>query len=175
MVLSMAAITNAGLVFQASKTEVCPGDVITVDLVTTSGTPGVTGFAIDAITDGALGGVASGPLTLNSGFNTYQKPGTVWNTGGVEVVAIAGASSGANVSGTLWSFQYHVPDVPESTMITIKIFEDDQDYLAPSYTLSGGTHYEGTDFFTPLVLHVVPEPMTMALLGLGGLLLRRRK
>ena len=26
-----------------------------------------------------------------------------------------------------------------------------------------------------VVIHEVPEPMTMALLGLGGLLLRRRK
>jgi hypothetical protein len=39
----------------------------------------------------------------------------------------------------------------------------------------GGELYEGTVLMDSVIIHQIPEPMTLALLGLGGLFLRRRK
>jgi hypothetical protein len=73
-------------------------------------------------------------------------------------------------------FAYHVPDVPGSTYITI----DTSTYSgkpASFWTpVIDGQVQPNSNTFGALTLHVIPEPMTMALLGLGGLVaLRRRK
>jgi hypothetical protein len=44
----------------------------------------------------------------------------------------------------------------------------------PGTTIDGVTVADGT-VLDELLIHQIPEPMTIALLGLGGLLLRRRK
>jgi hypothetical protein len=41
-------------------------------------------------------------------------------------------------------------------------------------TLTGSMDYVATTFQDSVIVHVTPEPMTMGLLGLGGLFLRRR-
>ena len=170
LVLSMATMASAGIVFQTAVTEVRPSDVITINLITTAGEL-VNGLDIGAITDGGKGGLASAPLTLNSNFNTINDPGVLVNAGGILVKWITGnAGIGVFATGTLYSFQYHVPNLPASTFITI------QDYSADPYWLPivtyGGVDHEG--HLGAVVLHITPEPMTMGLLGLGGLFLRRR-
>lgn len=144
-------------------------DVITINLVD----EGVIGFAIDAITDFSAGGTASGPQTFHPGFG-FSKAGAL-NYEGM-LVAFASASvtmvPPVGQSGVLYSFEYHVPDVTISTIIEIGTFYDDDNWLAPElYYVGGGM----TNEFMPAVIHVVPEPTTIVLLGLGGLLLRRRK
>lgn len=66
----------------------------------------------------------------------------------------------------LMVFEFHVPDLPWSTIIFVdpiglQLFDKFNAPL-PSDVI-------------PLEIHVSPEPMTVALLGLGGLFLRRRK
>ena len=61
--------------------------------------------------------------------------------------------------GVIFTHEFHVPDLPVSTEIVI-----DYEIL---YSINGVSGSE--------TLHVIPEPATIALLGLGGLFLRRRK
>lgn len=71
--------------------------------------------------------------------------------------------------GTLMGWiEFHVPDVPYSTIITIDV---EQLVLKNAF----GIELTGYTILEPLEIHVSPEPMTVALLGLGGLFLRRRK
>jgi hypothetical protein len=180
MVLGMVTMAQAGLVFQAAVTDVNPSDNILITL--SSGTEMVQGFAIDAIIS-SNGGLAAGPLAMPAAFEV-QSVGNIingMNAGQYVLVDIIGASDTApipapGVSGVIYSFMYHVPDLPASSIITIGTFWDDLTYLAPEYTVAmGGGTFVGNEYFTPLVLHVIPEPMTIGLLGLGGLFLRRRK
>ena len=114
------------------------------------------------------GGTAASPV-LNTGFDDLSTPGTA----GPAPDLITGADGGVLMSspgigaGTLLEFEFHVPELPYSTVIEIVtdglVLKNGFD-IALAYTV-----------VEPLLIHVTPEPMTIALLGLGGLFLRRRK
>ncbi len=143
-----------------------PSDVITINVVSDIL---VQQLLLDNIIDDA-GGAASGPLTLHAGFVSgfLPLPGTIVNSGGVLISSINGQINflADLVDGVLYSFEYHVPNVEPSTIITIA-------------TGAGVNEAYDTNFSAiavdSLAIHVIPEPMTIALLGLGGLFLRRRK
>ena len=83
--------------------------------------------------------------------------------GGFEVVVGAAVPAGY-LPGALWSLEFHVPgDLQPSETIVIE-------HTAGSYN---GVY--PPNVLPTVVLHVIPEPMTIALLGLGGLLLHRRR
>jgi hypothetical protein len=106
---------------------------------------------------------------LNSGI---VNPGVVKNEGGVLVQGMMGQIAGANIEDgippgqIIWGFEYHVPDVPPSTILTI---------TADGVDIADAWYMDFTNDIPGLEIHVIPEPATIALLGLGGLLLRRRK
>jgi hypothetical protein len=171
LVLSMATMANAAIVWQASATEVHPSDVITINVITTAGEH-VIGLEIDATTDGGAGGYAATPLTLNSNFGGFADVGALVNASGILTQYTFGNSGvGAYATGTLFSYMYHVPSVPASTTITIgDTWRNGSDSTEIDF-------YDGSSTYTHLTgatIHVIPEPMTMGLLGLGGLFLRRR-
>lgn len=146
-----------------------PSDWITIQLVDSN----VIGFGIDAITDGGMGGMSSNHI-FNYGFGYHNIEAE--NSNGM-LVEYMGAAVTIDppipVTGVLYSFEYHIPQATESTIITISSFADGDDYLEPYFVYFGGGEYEGP--VSEVTIHVVPEPTTIVLLGLGGLLMRLRK
>ncbi|MHC4122091.1 MAG: PEP-CTERM sorting domain-containing protein [Planctomycetota bacterium] len=175
LMLAMASYASAAAVWLQvdpgdAKSSYAPSDIITIELV--------ADFAVAGVHIGQINGLpTAGPI---NGFHTNftaapNSPGTLVNDGVALItnidfgVAVGGTAPAAGA--TLWSFEYHVPDLPESSYITI------DDYtLMPTYTAINNADYSiYLSDVGPLEIHVTPEPMTIALLGLGGLFLRRRK
>jgi len=182
LVLGMASMAMAVPSFRVApadaKDTYLPSDIIVIQLVNPTLDLPVVSMTIDAISDNgedALG-TAAAPQVFNANFGTIF-PGLL-NADGV-LVKFMGASDttipARGASGILYSFVYHVPDVPFSTMIHIQTYDDGEvgNYYPASLVYQNGTTFDGT--LGGLAIHVTPEPATIALLGLGGLLLRRKK
>ena len=138
----------------------------------------------------AIGGpptasLGSHGLHANLLLSAFASQGTVLNDGTYLIVEIkgddprtGGTAVGAPAGSVVYSFMYHVPEVEPSTEITIASLNTGFDPMIMKEIMTNLTDLAGGDsvnVLAPLVLHVIPEPMTIALLGLGGLFLRRRK
>lgn len=172
LVLGMASMAAAVPVFQVLNPtdHYLPSQMITIQLVDNGS---VDAFSIDAIADGGAGGYASEPQTMVA-FG-YQQWGAL-NYDGKLVAFVAGGITGTSEppqTGVLYTFLYHVPTVPVSTTITIASFADGDMYYEPTIMYRDGSAYN--EPIAGAIIHVIPEPATIALLGLGGLLLKRKK
>jgi hypothetical protein len=144
----------------------------------------VDAFGLRSVLDSSpVTGVATAIVAANNphpNLNQARTDGSAYvvNAGGVLFERTDGSAIGAfQFFGTaapageaLCGFLYHVPNVPASTEIV----------------LSAGSTGGELSYFTPnlgqpiteigsLVLHVIPEPMTMGLLAIGGLVALRRR
>jgi hypothetical protein len=112
---------------------------------------------------------ASAPV-LNAAFTQSPLfPGTVVNSGGVLIKTIAGGIADypeIQPGQVLWQFEYHMPDVPFSTYITIS---------AVGVAIGNLDYSTYVESIVPLTIHLIPEPATIALLGLGAVILRRKR
>jgi hypothetical protein len=153
-----------------AKDHYAPSDWITIQLVDNGE---VTGFIFDAIRDN-VDGMADEPQIINIGFG-LRKPGFLNYEGNLVSYVQAESTTvpPTPVSGVLYSFEYHVPEVPFSQIIEIGTYADGDFYLMPEFYYLDGSSYIGHP--TPVDFHVTPEPITLALLGLGALMLRRKK
>jgi hypothetical protein len=185
LVLAMAQLSFAGLatlrVNDADvKSGYLPSDIITLEIVASfneGGTIGVdtTGTITMDYLRAALPGfpeTSVGTLSatdLHAAFNDMHSPGALINVNGIAASGIWGSvalgSNDAPAGAVLWTAEFHVPDLPASTIIEIST---DNFAAMPSdfSDMALGTNV--------LAIHIVPEPMTLGLLGLGGLFLRRR-
>jgi len=184
LVLGLASIAMAVPVLRVDpadqKNDYSPSDWITIQLYSPTTDLAIVSVTIDAITDnpgGPAKGLANEPQIFNPNYGT-QFPG-VLNDSGL-LVKYMGASDttipARGATGVLYSFEYHVPNVPFSTMISITTWDDGElgNYYPAAIVYKNGQEVDGTIGMTTPI-HVIPEPATIALLGLGGLLLRRKK
>ena len=175
LVLGVASLATAGLT--ASKTvDVEVGDVITISYLAEVVTNGVTLRSID---DDVAGLATTGAELVYSGYNFALKVGDGKGTGGKlydggtsdsfagSYFSLLGAGSDAGIGEALWSFAYTVPTT-EAATITITIG-------AGTVTPLGDSAADVDGENVVLTMSTIPEPATMALLGLGALVLRRKK
>lgn len=152
-------------------TDVTVGQVITVDFISDTPCSGIN--TVDFLNVGqSIGAVGAWSATM-LGIGT--QPGTLVPPGGGLNAAImranANALAGQEVApgGTLYSFAATVGGLG-----TLTPFMGASDWFV---TITGPP--PNAWWYGPSIvqnaLHIVPEPVTIVLLGLGGLLLRRRK
>jgi hypothetical protein len=137
----------------------------------------------------ADGGTAPAVGTLNAGFTLLNVPGTLRNGVGTGTLFIlidkiqGGVPLGQSIAAgqVLYTFTWDAPTgLEECTTFTIGATPDQYPNPfypppPPNYTVKAdGSQGELVNAFNPCTVNVLPEPMTIALLGLGGLFLRRR-
>lgn len=165
LVLAVVSLASAGpafLVGGASSANIVEGTTVTVELMTDGGASSLT---LQQIADSASVTGAASNLVLPGGWDwaAFRSDGTIVNSGGVLIENATGTINfgSPQVDGVAYSFDYTVA-APVGEVFTI----------GPGT----GTNKLGGDIAgVSLTVVPIPEPMTVALLGLGCLFLRRKK
>jgi len=165
--------------FTCPVIDVAPSQVVTISVTANAGY-GASAITLDSIrTNNGGESVANPAPILNSMFTQFRSVGELTNTGGELVSYVGGGVAGSGISllatGTLYSFSFHVPQLPNSSYITISALNNAN--FEGDVTMYDITNNVGLGNIIPgsLILHVIPEPMTMALLAIGGLVALRRR
>jgi hypothetical protein len=183
LVLAMASVGWASNVKISGPSTAMPGDTISLSIVT------LTGFtayevALGKISVNGAGGHVTHNIDGSQPIATFHaKLVTIPDVGyiasyyemgsdGEIVYVYASVDAGQSIAGpaTLYTWSY---TVSSSASGTITISHD------PTFDTSfKGVRAQGaSDYYSPdsLDIDIIPEPMTILLLGLGSLFLRRRR
>ena len=159
LVLGIASMATAGLTFGTAPAVMNVGDPVSVSLEADAGTAGASSDVSFVGASGIVGlGVAGGAETT-PGSDTVNPQGGAY-VGYYQTIMGTTTPGGYTLGG----------EVVELDLSGLAVGT----YTLYSYTAAGwNTNYTTNDSMSIQVL--VPEPMTIGLLGLGGLFLRRRK
>jgi len=173
LVLLVASL-QAGIIFQTNSLTVNEGETFTVNIVADADTFGLSVGALVAYGDGLAGW---DNVSLHAGFNALanlgvqrdgSKANSIWTN-------ITGASQvGETIAAGQVLMSFEVTAGAAGTTITVADFNGTNPYSPPPTPVATKWNSVETTL-SPLEITVVPEPMTMALLGLGGLFIRRRR
>ena len=162
LVLGLASVANAALVLSVGgatdKEEITldPSDSVVIDIYNTDGGDAIAYLDVGWMSEG-LYSLSDPHLTANAGdISGFTGPYEVPSYDIHEVEVILAQSEGTSTIGSQFEITLHCEGEGD---VFIWLFVD-PDYVNPADSL---------------VIHQTPEPMTIALLGLGGLFLRRRK
>ena len=153
MVASVASLASAGIqigingetALLDSEVVLVPSDTITLQLIADPGEVGQAMFL-----------TIEGPADVEPGVNyVNQSPILPLAPGLFQIDTIIPGSEANPIEGIIADVILHCAGEGDVTVL-----------LGPA---------PSTDMLDKLIIHQIPEPMTMALLGLGGLFLRRRK
>ena len=173
LVFAMASWANAAIV-SFSAEDGNPGDTIAM---TVSSDELVTGVIIALITDSGFGGTAN-PGAWDSLFTIKDigYNGALYGFGVGDLILATGAVDLPNyATGDLYTYSYDIPgSAVVGSIITFTVGDiSEYSYFSSISYMPGPATLSTTGMeFTATV---IPEPMTIALLGLGGLFLVRRR
>ncbi len=163
LVLGIASAANAGLVISVDG-ELDPPDssiiLMPSDYVT-----------IDVSSDGQTNQEMPVFLTIVGPGSLDISAGTVYGELGVPNETLVDMGDGMYYIDLLKDVVVPIPPIPEGVVVDLIEFHCED---LGDVTLLLGME-PGSGDYDIQVIHQIPEPMTIALLGLGGLLLRRRK
>ena len=176
LVFAMASWASAGLLTvvgdgTAGTIDVDPGQIVTITIVGTGWGLAGPADSLSVLTIGAITGegTASDPA-LHAELSNLPSVGTLVNDGVIMISNIQGGTVMGDMDG--------IPNGSAAYTFTLDVGTVVGAYMID---LTGAT-VAGAFSPAPLPLeigalevNVVPEPMTIALLGLGGLFLRRRR
>jgi len=159
LVLGIASLASAALTIVPESLVLYPSDIITIDIVAD---------AQAADLGAVIGVVVDGPGTISVGENTANllNPGAIFD--------LPGDQAGLFGYGTAVFADLAKPEIgamiPDGVVISGLTFhcEGEGDVIIQIFNPDSGLVDE-------ITIAQMPEPATMALLGLGALVLRRKK
>ncbi len=168
---AFVSVSSAAIMFQA-PTEVQAGETFTINLIADAATTTISINALALSGHAAFSGNAVNAALVN-GLNNGLVAAA--NTGNVILTTIGGSMTGELSAGTvLFSIQVRAGDA--GSVIVIDDYVGSRTAIGlvsgPNFATRWNTVSTPLEAFS---VNVVPEPMTMALLGLGGLFIRRRR
>jgi len=124
------------------------------------------------------GAVSTDAVYANAGNVSIGEAGWVDNWVGNLICTVAASSTGAVSAGVATvSFDYLLPSTASSDWYVAPLIDAELYYYDGGSFAIESTYSDILGASEVLIegLHIIPEPMTVLLLGLGGLFLRRRR
>jgi len=175
LVLGMASLANADLQISVggdknpadSEYTLLPSEELFLDIWTDAVIPNLTGGTWMLVVDTTLGSITPGRGLLSPPQTVYGTP--PYTAQAPLVIPPVGLEG-------IWGIYVAFGDIAAGTMMYDEIiFHCEALGDATIYLMDAPDGSPASIIYDSVVIHQVPEPMTVLLLGLGGLFLRRRK